>query len=303
MGDIIQFKKKRITKGLIISGMGGVSNENGLVAKDLTHADLMFYGLYWDNIIVTQIPMFHFTNDVIEEFRSNGVIEFYSNAPSQSMHSSEMQKMALESLLACQSVRRQNKDSDWIIYNNVAEGFNSLESESLIEQDSIRIEIAKCLPYPSTYVPVDTLRKFREDHIDELDRLQLAKYKLFDKISIHENVERRELAKCYELEEFERAIIDYEFAFSCKFRYYSMKSLISDIRNNKSELLEIGLATGDLVLGGFNLSGTYNVGKTFFNLFSSKQKIHEAKQNSPEFQFISSAISNGIILQRFSNQN
>lgn len=46
MGDIIQFKKKRITKGLIISGMGGVSNENGLVAKDLTHADLMFYGLY-----------------------------------------------------------------------------------------------------------------------------------------------------------------------------------------------------------------------------------------------------------------
>lgn len=63
MGDIIQFKKKRITKGLIISGMGDVSNENGLVAKDLTHADLMFYGLYWDNIIVTQIPMFHFTND------------------------------------------------------------------------------------------------------------------------------------------------------------------------------------------------------------------------------------------------
>lgn len=247
--------------------------------------------------------MFHFTNDVIEEFRSNDVIEFYSNAPPQSMHSSEMQRMALESLLACQSVRRQNKDADWIIYNNVAEGFNSIESESLIEQDSIRVEISKCLPYPSTYVPIDTLRKFREDYLDELDRLHFAKYKLFEKISSHENLARRDLAKCYELEEFERAIRDYEHAFSCRFRYYSMKSLISDIRHNKSELLEVGLAAGDLVLGGFNLSGTYNFGKTFFNLFSSKQKIHEAKQNSPEFQFISSAISNGIILQKFNNQN
>lgn len=73
MGEIIQFKKKRIPKGLIISGLGGVSNENGPVAKDLTHSDLMFYGLYWDNIVITQIPMFHFTNNVIEEFRSNDV--------------------------------------------------------------------------------------------------------------------------------------------------------------------------------------------------------------------------------------
>ncbi|WP_338560766.1 DUF6236 family protein [Acinetobacter sp. KS-LM10] len=302
MGEIIQFKKKKIAKGLIISGMGGVSNENGPVAKDLTHKDLMFYGLYWDNVIITQIPMFHFTNDVIEEFRSNGVVEFYSNAPPPSMHSSEMQKMALESLLACQSVRKQNKSSDWIIYNNVSDGFNSLEAESLIEKDSIRIEIAKCLPYPSTYVPVETLRKFRHDYIDELDRLHLAKYKLFDKISSYESLERRELAKCYELEEFEKSIKDYEFAFSCKFRYYSMKSLISDIKQSKPELLEIGLATGDLLLEGFNLSGTYNFGKTFFNLFSSKQKIHEAKQNCPEFQFISSAINNGIILQKFKNQ-
>lgn len=303
MGEIIQFKKKRITKGLILSGMGGVSNENGLVAKDLTKEDLMFYGLYWDKIIVTQIPMFHFTNDVIEEFRNNDVIEFYSNAPPTSVHSSEMQRLALESLLACQSIKKQSKNSDWIIYNNVAGGFNSIESESLIEQHSIRVEIAKCLPYPSTYVPVETLRKFRDDYQDELDRLHLAKYRLFNKISSQEDIDSKELAKCYELEEFERAIREYEFAFSSKFRFYSMKSLISDIRNNKSELLEVGLATGDLVLGGFNLSGTYNVGKTFFNLFSSKQKIHEAKQNSPEFQFISSAISNGIILQRFSNQN
>lgn len=303
MGEIIQFKKKRITKGLILSGMGGVSNENGLVAKDLTKEDLMFYGLYWDKIIVTQIPMFHFTNNVIEEFRSNGVIEFYSNAPPTSVHSSEMQRLALESLLACQSIKKQSKDSDWIIYNNVAGGFNSIESDSLIEQDSIRVEIAKCLPYPSAYVPIETLRKFRDDHSDELDRLHLAKYRLFDKISSNEDVDRRSLAQCYELEEFERAIRDYEFAFSCKFRYYSMKSLISDIQHNKSDVMEVGLATGDLLLGGFNLSGTYNLGKTFFNLFSSRQKIHEAKKNSPEFQFISSAIDNGIILQRFSNQN
>ena len=119
MGEIIQFKKKRISKGIIISGLGGVSNENGPVAKDLTDADLMFYGLYWDNIVITQIPMFHFTNSIIEEFRSNGVIDFYTNAPPPRIHSSEMQRLALESLLACQSVRKQTKDSDWIIYRGL----------------------------------------------------------------------------------------------------------------------------------------------------------------------------------------
>ena len=301
MGEIIQFKKKRIPTGIIISGLGGVSNENRPVAKDLTDADLMFYGLYWDNIVITQIPMFHFTNNVIEEFRSNGVIDFYTNAPPPQIHSSEMQRLALESLLACQSVRNQNKDSDWIIYNNVADGFNTIESEDLIEQQTIRIEIAKCLPYPSTYVPIDILRKFREDYMDELDRLHLTKYKLFEKISSYENLERRNIAKLYELTDFQQAIRDYEFAFSSKFSYYSMKSLISDINRNKSQLLEAGLATGDLLMGGPSLSGTYNLGKTFFNIFSSKQRIHEARKNSPEFQFIGSAINNGIILQKFSH--
>lgn len=299
MGEIINFKKKRITKGLIISGLGGVTNEYGPVAQNLSHGDLMFYGLYWDSIILTRIPMFHFTNEIIEDFRANGVIEFYTNAPPPRVHSSQMQELALESLLACQSVRRQNKNSDWIIYNNVADGFNSLISDELIESDAIRVEIAKCLPYPSTYVPIETLRRFREDYLDELDRLHFTKYKLFEKISSQTSQEKRDLAKSYELDAFQRALSDYEFAFASKFRYYSMKPLISDIKANKADLLEAGLATVDFVCGSFNLSGTYNLGKTFFNIFSSRQKIHEAKINSPEFQFIGEAINKGIILQKF----
>ncbi len=152
----------------------------------------MFYGLYWDSIILTQIPMFHFTNEIIEDFRANGVIEFYTNAPPPRVHSSQMQELALESLLACQSVRRQNKNSDWIIYNNVADGFNSLISDELIESDAIRVEIAKCLPYPSTYVPIETLRRFREDYLDELDRLHFTKYKLFEKL-VHRLLRKREI--------------------------------------------------------------------------------------------------------------
>lgn len=298
MGEIIKFKRKRISKGIILSGAGGVSNENGLVAKELTHSDLMFYGLYWDNIIITQIPMFHFTNEIIEQFKSNGVIEFYSNAAPSRVHSSEMQRLALESLIACQSVRKQNKDSDWLIYNNVANGFNTLDSEDLIEQHTIRIEIAKCLPYPSTYVPIDILRRFREDYIDELDRLHFAKYKLFEKITQYDNIDRRELARQYEIIEFDRAIQEYESAFAARFPSYSLKSIISDIKNNKPQLWETTAAVVDLLISGGSLSGAYSVGKSVFNMFGTKQKIHEAKQNSPEFHFISSAIDNGVILQK-----
>jgi len=237
----------------------------------------MFYGLYWDSIILTQIPMFHFTNEIIEDFRANGVIEFYTNAPPPRVHSSQMQELALESLLACQSVRRQNKNSDWIIYNNVADGFNSLISDELIESDAIRVEIAKCLPYPSTYVPIETLRRFREDYLDELDRLHFTKYKLFEKISSQTSQEKRDLAKSYELDAFQRALSDYEFAFASKFRYYSMKPLISDIKANKADLLEAGLATVDFVCGGFNLSGTYNLGKTFSIFLAQDRKYMKQK--------------------------
>lgn len=298
MGELIQFKRRRISQGIILSGMAGVQNENGPVANELSLQDLMFYGLYWDNVILTQIPSFEYTNETIEQFRSNGVIEFYKNAPPERFHSAEMQRLALESLIACQSIRKQTKNSDWLIYNNVADSFNSLDSDDLIEQHTIRVEIAKCLPYPSTYVPIETLRRFREDYIDELDRLHLAKYRLFSKISSYDDKDKRYLEKIYEINEFDKAIKEYEYAFACKFPNYSMKPLISDIRSSKPELWEIGVAAGDMLLAGGSLSGAYVVGKTLLNIFGSRQKIHEAKKNSPEFQFISSAIDKGIILQK-----
>ncbi|MNP77401.1 hypothetical protein D3C76_1748220 [compost metagenome] len=53
-----------------------------------------------------------------------------------------------------------------------------------------------------------------------------------------------------------------------------------------------------MALSGGSLSGALTVGKTLLNMFGSKQKIHEAKQKSPQFHFISSAIEKGIVLQK-----
>ena len=298
--NLIQFKRKRIKKGLILSGMGGAKNENGPVARELSDNDLMYYGLYWDNIIVTQIPLFSFTNEIIEQFRSNGVIDFYVNAPPErGFHSSQMQALALESLIACQSVKKQDKSIDWLIYNNVASGFNNLESDDLLEEHAIRIEIAQCLPYPSTYVPIDVLRSFREKYIDELDRLHYAQYKLFELISNYDNNDRRELARLIEITEFNRALDEYQAAFAARFTHYNLKSIITDIRSNKPSLWELGAIFGDMALAGGSLSGAFSAGKILLNIFGTNQKVHEAKANSPQFHFISSAIEKGIILQKF----
>lgn len=214
------------------------------------------------------------------------------------MHSSQFQRLALESLIACQSIKRQTKDSDWIIYNNVASGFNSIESEDLLEQHSIRIEIAKCLPYPSTYVPVDVLRRFREDHIEQLDDLHYAKYKLFETISSFGDKDRRALAQEYEISNFDKALTDYQKLFAARFPNYALKPIISDIKNNKPQLWEVAAVIGDMALSGGTLSGALTVGKTMFKMLGCRQKIHEAKKNSPQFHFISSAINRGIILQQ-----
>lgn len=298
--NIIEFKRKRIKKGLILSGLGGVTNENGPVARELSNHDLMYYGLYWDNIIVTQIPLFHFTNEIIEQFKSNGVIDFYVNAPPEKgFHSAQMQTLALESLVACQSVKNQDKSIDWLIYNNVANDFNNLKSEDLLEQHAIRVEIAQCLPYPSTYVPIHILRRFREKYIDELDRLHYTQYKLFELISSYDNNDRRELARQIEIAEFDRALNDYQAAFSSKFPHYGLKPIITDIRSNKPSLWELGAIFGDMALAGGSLSGAFAAGKILMNIFGTNQKVHEAKANSPQFHFISSAIEKGIILQKF----
>lgn len=297
MSNIIKFKRRRVSQGIILSGTTA-NNENGIVAKDLSRQDLMFYGLYWDNIILTQIPYIDCSDEVVNEFKSNGVIDFYRNAPPESIHSSQFQRLALESLIACQSVKKQTKDSDWIIYNNVAAGFNSIESDDLLEQDSIRIEIAKCLPYPSTYVPIDVLRRFREDHIEQLDNLHYTKYKLFRTISVFDDKDQRALSRQNEIIQFDKAVTEYQEVFASRFPSYSLKPIISDIKSNKPKLWEASTAIGDMMLSGGTLSGAYLVGKTLFNMLGSKQKIHEAKQNSPQFHFISSAIDKGIILQK-----
>lgn len=295
--NIIRFKKRRVKKGLILSGAGGVKNENGVVAKELHNEDLMYYGLYWDNIIITQIPMFHFSNPLIEQFRSNGVVDFFQNAPPESVHSSQMQKLALESLIACQSVKKQNNEFDWLIYNNVADSFNDLDSEEILEEHAIRIKIAECLPYPSKYVPIDVLRRFREDNIEQLDNLHYEKYKLFEKISNFDSKDKRELAEQYEISAFDKAIKDYQDVFAARFPAYSLKPIIADIKNNKPTLWEIGVTVGDMLLTGGSLAGIYNVGKLGLEIFGNKQRIHQAKLNSPQFHFISSAIEQGVILQ------
>lgn len=92
----------------------------------------MFYRLYWDNVVLTQIPMIDTSNELIEEFKRNGVINIYRNAPPEKMHSAEFQYLALEFLIACQSIKKQNKSYDWIIFNNVADGFNTIDSEDLL---------------------------------------------------------------------------------------------------------------------------------------------------------------------------
>ncbi|ALD03227.1 hypothetical protein AMQ28_13300 [Acinetobacter sp. TTH0-4] len=297
MSNIIRFKKPRITQGIILSGTA-ISNENGSVAKDLSLSDLMFYGLYWDNVTITQIPFVESSSPEIQQFISNGVVDVYQNAPPERIHSSEFQRLALESLIACQSVRKQNKQSDWVIYNNVADGFNTIESDDLLDEHSIRVEISKCLPYPSTYVPIDVLRRFREDHIEQLDALHYAKYKLFRTITQFEDKDKRELERQYEIIQFDKSVTDYQEVFAARFPNYSLKPIISDIKSNIPHLWDISAIIGDMALSGGSLSGALTVGKTVFNMFGSKQKIHEAKQNSPQFHFISSAIEKGIVLQK-----
>lgn len=300
MSNIIKFKKKRVSHGIILSGTQ-CTNEYGPVSKEIHLNDLMFYALYWDKITITQIPGFHFGNSNFKEFEHNGVVESFVNTiPLQGVHSSQMQKLALESLIACQSIKKQDKDTEWLIYNNVKTSLNSSKSKELLERDTLRVKIAECLPYPTAYVALDKMLRFKEEKLSELDELHYAKYKLFEQISQYDDPDRRGLAEIFEINEFSRRLESYQEQFAEFCPNYGLKPLISDIKSNKPNLWESAFVAGDMLLsGGISLSGSFTIGKNLFTtILGHKQKIHQANQNSPEFQYISSAVNSGILLPR-----
>lgn len=295
MSNIIQFKKPKPEKGIILSGVGNIRNEHGEIAEKITDQDLMYYALYWDRITITQLAFMMCGNDLYDQFKTNGVLEFYQNQV-DSMHSSQMQTMATQSLIDCLNVKKQQKNVDWLIFHNLKNSFNSFVSEGLIEKNTIRVELAKCLPVPSTYVPVDSLLQFKLDYSSELETLHYSMKKTLNIISSFDDDERAFSTQC-EVTEFSRALEDYQLAFSFKYPNFSLKSLATDIRNNKSSLLNILGVTTDVVLGApLTFSGIATISTSLLNIAPSKQNVHQLVQNNKQFHYISSAIDRGIIV-------
>ena len=78
------------------------------------------------------------------------------------------------------------------------------------------------------------MRRFREDHIEQLDDLHYTKYKLFRTITEFDEKDKRELARQYEIIQFDKAITEYQEVFAAKFPNYSLKLILDSIVDNKS---------------------------------------------------------------------
>lgn len=131
---------------------------------------LRYYSLYWDKVV---IPKFDFIPDELqvpqeEGFISAGILE---RPETETLPFGEPRREAWVGLmLRSQSQTAKNlmqeKDTDWVMQQ---EGFNlTFDEEHTVERNTLRIDLAGCLPVPLGKVDVYDILEFKENRRDEL---------------------------------------------------------------------------------------------------------------------------------------
>lgn len=131
---------------------------------------LRYYSLYWDKVV---IPKFDFIPDELQVPQEEGFISagILVRPETETLPFGEPRKEAWVGLmLRSQSQTAKNlmqeKDTDWVMQQ---EGFNlTFDEEHTVERNTLRIDLAGCLPVPLGKVDVYDILEFKENRRDEL---------------------------------------------------------------------------------------------------------------------------------------
>lgn len=130
--------------------------------RSLSIDDLRYYALYWDEVVIPANNVIYTALEQEEDFISAGAIK----RPVVQLSGS----IDADAMLSCQSkvaehLVKENKGTDWVI-QQFGEECLILENYSE-ERNTLRIDLAACLPVPTGEVNIHDILEFKEKRKNE----------------------------------------------------------------------------------------------------------------------------------------
>ncbi|WP_201587764.1 DUF6236 family protein [Psychrobacter jeotgali] len=202
---------------------------NGSISLD----EMRYYALYWDKVVIPTNNLVHIGVPQEEAFISAGAIE----RPRIAFHGSYEGDQVTNAMLSCQGLVAKelvkDKETDWVIQQFSDE--LTMFDDYIEERNTLRIDLASCLPVPTGEVNIHDILEFKELRKNEF-------------ISLHEYLD----------EVYEQALLSPDQTLASKKAISNLTKSIADLDKVTKE--------------GFKEYIKHNL-STIFNLY--KEKIGE----------------------------
>ncbi|ANF81518.1 hypothetical protein A3K93_04475 [Acinetobacter sp. NCu2D-2] len=214
MSNIIQFKKRKLQRGIVApAGIMSISGSSLHLERTYNLEDIYYYVMYWDRISIPTSNAFYCGLPLEKELFATGMLE----RPSLPIVGTVDVAQHTHFTFGEVAKNKMKDDSlDWMIHH--MSGDPIYLPEHTTQKESVRLKITKALPIPSVNAKfsLDDLLSFKVKRSSELEALHETMDKLLKKIHYEEidAIRRSELIR------FENAIQELDRTIFERFKVY-----------------------------------------------------------------------------------
>ncbi|WP_263576374.1 DUF6236 family protein [Acinetobacter pseudolwoffii] len=277
-----------MNRTLITANYAGIFNSKGAVTKGITLEDMMFYSLYWEQLIVPCNNNIYYELPQEKSFIEAGAL-IRPVIENSSGYAEELNLTASKELITTYNhYKKEDPKNDPCILHNVFNSFDELTGGDLIQVNALRIGLAKILPYPAN-VNIHDLVEFKRRRKDELEALHFHLTELY--LGIVNTIHSQDIKQQQVYEKFDQSLQNLKRAMSEKFPHNILyKDLISDLKDDLGGLSAACVA--DVALTTFPIGtvggGISIVTKRLISTILRKQDM------DVNLNYIKAAINEGI---------
>lgn len=294
MSNIIQFKKPKLTRGVVIpENVMDVDGNSLYIDRCYDNEDIFYYSLYWDKIAIPRVSGIGSYIPLEQELVSLGILE----RPSVNINTDGDIAQAVQFVFGTIAKEKLNDSkADWLVHHMSKDPIYAPIHTK--KQDTIRLKITNALPIPSNdgKFSLDDLLEFKYRRDSELQALHATMDRLLKKI----HTEELDVIRKAELKRFESAVVELDKTIYERFKIYKKSDWEVNVNiPMDSALVLIANAPAvykDLMTGGIPIC---TIATSIASIFSLKKKygvtLNRYNHNDYNLEYLSSARSENII--------
>jgi len=296
MSNIIQFKKRKVQRGIVApNGIMAVNGNNLFLERSYIPEDIFYYVMYWDKIAIPTSSLIHIGLPFENELGSLDILERPTLPATGSVDVARHVHWTFGEI-AKQKLNDEN--SDWIIHH--MSGDPIYLPEHATKKDNIRLKITNALPIPSNdgNFSLNDLLEFKERRASELEGLHATMDQFLKKL----NSEEIDAIRKTELKRFENAIVELDKTLFERFKIIKKSDWEVTLSPDIPTLLEKAPAIVGAVIADnyaeFNLPIITTITSIASMLSISKKfgiTFNQYNHGDFNLEYISSARSENII--------